>query len=207
MTLLPYAFEMNLENRIHELCKKEISRQKLGLPIDKKILLSVGAVNSNHKRMDYVVEEFSFLNQEEYFLVILGQISNDSDEIIGNAANLLKVGNYKIKQVDKNDVAEYMLACDYFILASLHEGLPRVLPEALFAGLLPIVHDYSVTRETLADYAVYKDLTKPKQLAYAIEEIDTKKIDRLLLASYSHQKYSWDKLSVRYSFMIQQMIK
>ncbi|RYE13383.1 MAG: hypothetical protein EOP34_08955, partial [Rickettsiales bacterium] len=74
--------------------EKLTMRNELNLPKNKKIIISVGAVNEHHKRMHYVVKEFSFLDKEEYFLVILGNIGNESKPILDLAAALLPKNSY-----------------------------------------------------------------------------------------------------------------
>lgn len=205
-TLLPYAITIQKEKIQAILQNKMSGREKLGLPLDKKIIISVGALNKYHKRMDYVVREFNKLGSSEFFLVILGQFEAESNEIVKLAEELLTEKNFIIKQVNSWQVLEYLCVSDYFILASLSEGLPRVLPEALSAGLLPIVHDYPVTRQTLGEYGIFLDLKQRGQLKTAINQINQKNISRLLLLSFAFDNYSWDSIGKQYEQMIKGLI-
>lgn len=199
-TVLPYAIDI----KDIDLTETGISalRKELSLPLDKKIIVSVGAVNSDHKRMHYVVDEFSKISSPNYYLVILGQIDEKSEEIFSLAKEKLKADSYIIKQVPGDAVAKYMAASDYFILASLKEGLPRVLPEALSNGLLPIVHDYNVTRETLGDYGAFYDLTKDEVLLKAVEDVDKRGLSKAEIRQYARDTYSWENLRSGYVSMI-----
>jgi glycosyltransferase involved in cell wall biosynthesis len=201
-TLLPYAININLPNNIDKIGRISILRKQLHLPLHKKIIISVGVINSYHKRMDYVVNEFANLDQNNYFLLMLGQINVQSGNVLKLAEENLCKENYLIRQVTSDEVSDYMAASDYFILASLNEGLPRVLPEALSNGLLPIVHDYTVTRQTLKQYGIYKDLTRPGALAEAIEEADHKELKKKDIINYSWENYSWEILIDQYKKMI-----
>ena len=140
MTLLPYGIKIRNSDDSKILKIKKVAGFR-------KIILSVGAINSSHKRMDYLIDEFLAMFTDEYFLILLGNMDNESNFIIEKARNQLKSANYLIKSVDQKDVINYMFAADYFVLCSLKEGLPRVLPEALSCGLIPIVHNYNVTQE------------------------------------------------------------
>jgi len=201
-TLLPYGFDIsNIPPFLSENEQKSL-RQKLGLPLDKKIIISIGAINTNHKRMDYVIKEFAMLDPNKYFLVLLGQVDNNSTVVLNLAAELLVQGSYTIQQVDAKDVSAYLSISDYFILASLTEGFGRVLIEAQEYGLLPIVHDYDVVREVLKSYAVYGDLTKDNQLQGLLKQVDKSNLTEEDVWSYAYNNYSWDKLNSQYEQML-----
>lgn len=201
-SLLPYGIVVQKPEIITYINNKDNIRRELGLPIDKKIIISVGAINNHHKRMCYIIEEFSTLDTTKFYLVILGQIDEQSREVINLARKVLDDSSYKILQTDNITVRKYMVVSDYFILASLSEGLPRVLPEALSAGLLPIVHDYTVTRETLGDYGVYLDLSKKGSLEVGLKHVNKVEIDRGALIDYAVENYSWIKLGEKYVAML-----
>ena len=57
-------------------------RERLALPADRPMVLSVGWISRAHKRMDYVVEEVARLPAPRPFLMLLGAIDRSSDEII-----------------------------------------------------------------------------------------------------------------------------
>lgn len=201
-TLLPYAITVNLKTINENINNRRALLQTLSLPADKKIIICVGAVNSHHKRIDYLIDEFAMMDNKDYFLVVLGQIDELSKPILQQAKDKLLNNNYLIIQVMSNAVIQYLCVADYFILPSLNEGLPRVIPEAMSAGLLPILHDYTVTRETAMDYAVFRNMKETGILQSAIDEVNKKNIAREELTSYAIKNYSWQNLSVKYEQMI-----
>ena len=201
-TLIPYAIRIDREYAAKAITEKSAVRTRLDLPKDRKIIVSVGAINSHHKRMDYVVSEFSTLPAEGFYLLIIGQFAEHSAEIISLAERILNNGSYRFIQLEPDAVRDYLIASDYFILASLHEGLPRVLPEALAAGLLPIVHNYVVTQQTLGDHGIFCDLTKRGALVSAINKVDTQNVSRVKLIDLAFEKYSWQNLASAYLRMI-----
>ena len=201
-TLLPYAITINKEKNRALIADKANLMQKLKLPTNKKIIICVGAVNCHHKRIDYLINEFTLMQNDNYFLVVLGQIDEQSTSIILQAKQQLPNNNYLIQQVAGNDVVNYLAVADYFILPSLNEGLPRVLPEALAAGLLPIVHNYTVTQETLKGYGVFKNMTATGILQDAIDEVDARNIGKQTLIDFAFNNYSWDKLVAKYEDMM-----
>lgn len=201
-TLLTAGIKISIAENKKLLEEKILFRQKLLLPLDKKIIITVGTINKNHKRIDYVIDELSQM-PDDFFLVVLGQISNDTNEIIAEAENKIK-GRFIIKNVPKEAVNNFYIASDFFVLASFSEGLPRVLPEALSFGLPCFVHDYAVTRETLLQYGHYIDAAKRGALAKAIIDFDSTvhKLPSAEIIQYAYNTYSWDILANSYIQMI-----
>ena len=206
-TLLPYAINIDRQVNLNILSQRKSLKKEFVLPEDKKIIISVGNINAFHKRMDYVVSEFAALKVQDYFLLILGQVDNETSVIESKAKELLHPESYRFLQVTKEQVPLYMAVSDYFILASLHEGQPRVILEALSMGLLPMVHDYNVTRETLGKYAVYSHFTKPGMLVSAIKETDERNISKQELIEYAWRYFSWERLVPQYEEMIKKNLQ
>jgi len=201
-TLIPCGIHMSVAERLKELGKKDAYRKKLQLPVDKKIILSVGAVNRSHKRIDYVVDEVAQL-PEEYFLIVLGQFTDETSGILQEAEEKMK-GRYIIKNVAREEVDDYYKAADVFVLMSLREGLPRVLPEALSYGLPCFAHNYPVATETLGRYGFYIDAKVRGALANAITTFYRENPDVISkdIIQYAYDTYSWDVLAPKYLNMI-----
>lgn len=202
MTLLALAFNINMKESTARVNDAKLWREKLQLPLDKKIIISVGALNTHHKRMDYLVKEFSNMDQDNYFLIILGQQDKRSSAIIKLAEDTLDKNSYLFKQVTTYEVPFYLAASDYFILASLFEGLPRALPEAIMNGLTPIVHNYDVTRETVGSWGVFKDMREENVLQNAINEVNIKNNSKNDIIAFAWENYSWENLKKSYEDMI-----
>ncbi len=202
-TLLPYGFNINIEERLSNLNKKGLIRKRLGISQTHKVILSVGAVNKHHKRMDYLIEEVAQLGNE-YYLVILGQFEAETDGLIAMASNKLS-GRFTIANVSYEEVKDYYIAADYFVLASLNEGFGRVLIEALSYGLPCIVHDYINARQVLANYATYINMKNEGELAKHFTVKD-KIRDKELLIHAAYNLYSWDNVKEGYLKMISKLI-
>ncbi len=200
-TLLPLGLSITTQPDFLTIDKTAI-KLKFKLPVNKKILISVGAVSQFQKRMDYVVKEFAHLDSNEYFLIILGNISYDSKPVLDLATSLLQPDSYLIKQVKSNEVADYLSIADYFTLASFSEGFGLVLIEALQAGLIPIVHDYDVVHEVLQQYGVFGDLSKENVMLDLIKKVDQLNYTREELWQYAYKNYSWNELKQQYVKMI-----
>ncbi|OCX54553.1 hypothetical protein BEL04_09970 [Mucilaginibacter sp. PPCGB 2223] len=202
-TLLPYGFAIGLDEHLEAISKKQDIRKALGLDPEKKIILSVGAINKHHKRMDYVVNEVAKL-PDDYFLVILGQYEQQTQEIKDIAADKLK-GRHLIANVPPDAVKKYYAASDYFVLGSLVEGFGRVIIEAQSYGLPCFVNDYVNAREVLGKYGEYVNMEADGALASALLSYKQQysQQDRI---EASYNLYSWDKLKQGYIDMIKKLI-
>lgn len=197
--LVPYGIHVPDRAPDFDPARKRELRAKLQLPEDRPIVLSVGWISAQHKRMDYVVRELAELSKAEKgkwktetcgqkaegkgqsgfqlsslnsqpFLVLLGLMDEESEAIVTLAREQLGEGNFIARSVPYEQVADYYGAADVFTLASLQEGFGRVYLEALIHGLPVIAHDHPVMRYVLDDQGTLLDLTKPGALADALRE-------------------------------------
>ncbi|MBA2517166.1 MAG: glycosyltransferase, partial [Solirubrobacterales bacterium] len=178
----------------------------LGLPVDRPIVLSVGALDRSHKRQDYVITEHARLPPPRPHLVLLGHESAESPAIRALARERLPSEDITLKSVPAGEVADYYAAADVFVLASTREAFGRVLVEALAHGLPCIAHDYDVPRWVLGEHGTFADLTVPGGLADAVSEVlsvpDGRAADR---HAYVRAHYSWDALRPRYVELIRRV--
>lgn len=206
-SLVPYGFQMSpLSNLPPETVAAK--RTDLGLPLNRTIVLSVGAINSVQKRMDYVIREMANLPQPRPFLLLIGQQDEGTPQITELADELLGADGFAIKTVTHEKISDYYQVADAFVLASLHEGFGRVFVEAMSHGLPCMANDYAQVRSLLGDSGYYADFSQPSQL--------TQLLCGLLLAlpkngpemklrrhQSVYQRFSWAELKPKYIAMIQ----
>ncbi len=155
--LVPYGIQIR-NPPIHDPHSKRLLRTRLGLPIDRPIVLSVGWIAKQHKRMDYVIKELANCQEPRPYLVMLGAIDDASPPVIDLAKKLLGEGNFAVRTVPYSETSDYYSSADLFVLGSLAEGFGRVYIEALMHGLPTIGHKHPVIEWVLGDVGKVADL-------------------------------------------------
>jgi 1,2-diacylglycerol 3-alpha-glucosyltransferase len=222
--MVPYGITVpNGPPDVSEEAKRRI-RRELALPTDRKIVLSVGWITAQQKRMDYLIREVEMVkskveNQSSSghsspYLVLLGAMDEQSKAIVDLARAKLGEENFTARSVPHDQVADYYKAADLFVLASLQEGFGRVFLEALIYGLPVIAHDHPVMRFVLGNEGIFGDLSKEGALAGLISEAlirdhrttgqrdyGTTMEDAIRRREYVRERFSWPVLAPQYREM------
>jgi 1,2-diacylglycerol 3-alpha-glucosyltransferase len=199
-TLVPYAFDIDLEKRTNSIGRREQIRKELGFCATQKVVLTVGAVNNSHKRIEYIINELAGLS-ENYFLIVLGQFEDETPALMQTAERELP-GRHIIKNIPHSEVEKYYAAADYFVLASLQEGFPRVTIEALSFGLPCIVQDNIINRQVLQQWGVFIDMRFEGELAVCLQTINADNFCKDELMRNAYNCYSWNVLKHKYADML-----
>lgn len=109
--------------------EKAALRSKLALPEDKRVFISTGNIDFRKDPLT-VLEAFLVADIPNGLLVFLGDgvLMRKCKERAGGDERILFLGRV-------NNVPEYLVASDFFVSASLAEGLPNSVMEAMAAGL------------------------------------------------------------------------
>lgn len=207
-TLIPYGYSISRQPQVLSSQERIARRRRLELPTDGPIVISVGMLSATHKRMDYLIKEVCSLPEPRPYLVMLGQSAgSETENIRAMAERMLGPGRYRMASVPPDQVQEYYRNADVFVLASLAEGLPRVLLEALAEGLPCIAHDYATTRYVLGSSGYLADLRSPgalaKTIVAALQEGDLSV--RVARQRDAYERFSWDRLAPQYASMVRQV--
>jgi 1,2-diacylglycerol 3-alpha-glucosyltransferase len=203
-SLVPYGINVSSYLDIPSKSERESLRRQLNLPTERPIILSVGAINKTHKRMDYLIREVAGLPEPRPYLVLLGQKTVESSEIFQMGNQLLGSDNFQSKTVAYDEIANYYKVANAFVLTSLREGFGRVFLEAMSYGLPCLAHDYEVTRFVLKDERYLANFELSGSLAKLISQVlsqndDDSKHRRHWLV---YENFSWEKLRPTYVEMI-----
>jgi glycosyltransferase involved in cell wall biosynthesis len=204
-TLLPLGFRIARDFRQLSDSERSALRSRLGLPVDRPIVLSVGMIDRSIKRMDLLVRELARLPTPRPYLVLLGQPNDETEHVLEIARGLLGETGFECRTVSAATINEYYDAADLFVLASRREGFGRVLVEALARGLPCVAADQPFARLVLRDQGYFCEFERPGQLAWLISSVlATEKSSAMSAARHraAYEWYSWDRLADRYVEMI-----
>jgi glycosyltransferase involved in cell wall biosynthesis len=183
-------------------------RERLGLPVDRRIALSVAALNRHHKRLDYVIEAVASMPETRPFLLLAGEREEETPGLEELARERLPADGYSFRTVPAEQVRELHRASDVFVLASTYEGLPRALIEASASGLPCVVHEYPVTEYSLGPSRHSADLTQPgalTELLAGLTEEDLGPGRAAALHRHAYENFSWDRLRPRYVELLREV--
>lgn len=200
--LLPVAFKFSPDLELPSEDERRALRERLGLPSDRTIVVSVAALNRWHKRLDYVIEELARLPEPRPFLLLVGQPEAETEGLRSLAAELLGDRGHSFRSVPREEVDLLLSASDVFVLASFAEGLPRALVEAMDKGLPCLAHDYSVPRYAMGSHGMLADLHEPGALAGLLSRGEEAGWRDPAAAEARHRfvydAFSWDRLRPQY---------
>jgi 1,2-diacylglycerol 3-alpha-glucosyltransferase len=176
-------------------------RVRLGIPVNRKVVLSVGWISREHKRMHYLVDELARLPEPRPYLQMLGAMDASSTDVVRLATRRLGADGFSARSVEYKDVADYYRAADLFVLASLREGFGRVYLEAMMHGLPVIAHDHPVMEFVTGGLATLRDLSREGALAASLAEtLQAPCSDALMKDRWRsvRDRFSWNVLAPRY---------
>ena len=147
-------------------------RLSYGLQHDDRVVLCVAAWNSHHKRINYVIEEFTEArrNDEKLKLVLCGQPSAESPSLMALGSRLLGE-NVSWITLDYHEMANAYYSSDLFLLASTNEAFGAVIAEAALAGLPILCNDFPSARYILGeDYPGIMEMHSTGKLSQALAD-------------------------------------
>jgi len=132
-----------------EVEKKLRLKRKLNLPEDKHIFISVGSLIPR-KDMTTVIKAYKQSFLKDTLLLIAGDgVEREELNILTANNNIQFLGNVP-------NVKEYLQTSDFFVSASLAEGLPNTVLEAMACGIPVILSNISPHQELFTETGNYK---------------------------------------------------
>ena len=129
-----HAIPNPLDTNLFSPQNKAEARQKLGLPIDKKLILFVAAkVSVIWKGFSYFQEaleilKLQYIDNQAIELIILGESDNETIQKLPFKSHALG------RISDVNQIVSIYSAADVFVTSSIQENLPNTIMEAMACG-------------------------------------------------------------------------
>jgi glycosyltransferase involved in cell wall biosynthesis len=205
MFLIPYGIN---PERLKANGDKGTYRDRFGLPRNKFIILSLAALNKEHKRLDYLIREVAALEDDSLYLCMAGEPTSETGELEQFAAECLP-GRHRFLTVPRVRVPELFKAADLFVHSALHEGFGMVLIEACAAGVPVMCHNSAHFQWVLGEAGIYADMSVAGNLSSLIRNTvcDDKLLTRhrKLGVDRVKQSYSWEVLVPQYKAMYESL--
>lgn len=182
----------------HDLFKprnKEKCRIKLGLPLDKKIVLNIGT-ELQRKNIPTLIKVIKEMGRDDVLLVRLGQRGSYTQRVIKNNKLEKKIVYISPK---KEDVPYYYNAADVYVSTSSYEGFGFPILEAM-ASRCPVVSANNSSIPEIAGKSCI--LVDTFNLEGYIEHIDNLLNDenkRALISEQGYQRslfFNWKKCAI-----------
>lgn len=109
-------------------------RDAVGVPRGAVVVGSIGRLAPQKAPLDFVDAARAVLDQEPATHFLMVGDGPLRPQVEARIAELGMTDSFTLTGL-RRDVPELMAACDVFVLCSLYEGLPRVLPQAMATGL------------------------------------------------------------------------
>jgi glycosyltransferase involved in cell wall biosynthesis len=185
-------------------------RERLGLPINRKIGVYVGYL-IDRKNQSMVIRAMDEIRKRGHLpplLVLVGDGSNRKQlqketSDLGLNENVLFAG-----QRPHEEVALWMGAADWLLLSSSYEGWATVYFEAMACGRPVLTSNVSSAKDAICkpDYGCVIDPTSPEAFATAIIEASSKEFDAQLLRAYA-EEHSWARWAEQAMYVFEKVIE
>jgi len=205
VTVIPNGFRSDL---FHPRDSAE-SRRALNLPQDRKIILTVGNLEPI-KGQKYLVEALKQIARERKdvlcAIVGAGRLRGALERQIRS----LGLEDYVVLAGGKphDEIPLWMNACDLFVLPSLNEGNPTVLPEALGCGKPFVGTRVGGVPEVISsdDYGLLVEPADAEDLAEKILAALNREWDREAILRYA-QQFTWENIAKEIMGVYEQVLE
>ena len=159
--------------RFYKITKDEIieTRNKLNLPVDKKVILCVGELNNNKNQISVLrcIKELKD-KYNDLCLIIAGNGAND--EMLKTYVNENGLNDIVIFLGYKKNIEEYTRCCDIVVSASYREGLPLNIVEGMMCAKTIVASNNRGHRELIENgvNGYIFELNNPESLYNALKK-------------------------------------
>lgn len=189
-----YVFRNGVDLKKFKPEDQSLSRQKLNLPANRKILLSVGHL-VELKGHDIAIRALRELHEEVHLVIVGAGPERQALEILAKSLQLTERVHFA-GQVANAELRWWYSAADALVLCSSREGWANVLLESMACGTPVVASDISGTREVVScgSAGLLMKYRTPTALSEALIILFNNYPDRTAVRQFA-EKFSWDETS------------
>ncbi len=195
-TAMPNFIDTDLYRPVHDAEEMRALRRELGIPEDAFVLGTAAAIKKHHKRIDYLIREFSEFVASAFsshpssllqpYLVIAGSRQTDTEELQALADRLCPERIKFLVNHPHEKMPDLLRCYDAFVLTSVFEMMPIALLEAISTGLPVITNNHPVLEWMGGPGGLRPDMGKEGALSKALAAITPEDVLRLGAAAREH---------------------
>jgi len=140
--------------------------------LDGLVVLSAAAIRRDHKRIDYLLDEFAELRRMApglpAWLVLAGAREDDTDELVAQGHRLLGDRLRTLVAFPRERMPDLYRSADVFVLTSLREMMGIALIEALATGLPCVVNKHPILDWIVGPCGETIAMSEPGALAHSL---------------------------------------
>jgi glycosyltransferase involved in cell wall biosynthesis len=195
MTLVPLGI---YPERFAATGSREALREKWKIPPDAFVICVISALNRNHKRIDYIVDECAQLS-EPFLLWIDGSLDQGDPEVIDYAKERLG-DRVRVTHVESRDVRDIYGCADIQVHGSTFEAFGLAMIEGPSTGLPLLTHDGPHYRWLTDNAACNIDMREPGKLRDRLCELmaSPDRLEELSIRDRVMPRFSWRHLKSDY---------
>ena len=179
---------------------KTTARERLGLPINKKIILFIGNLLPV-KGIDSLLRAFAGMGKKAHVdLIIIGKGESERELKILTKELHIETHVSFMGSKKHNEIPAWLNACDVLCLPSHHEGFPTVIVEAFACGRPVVATKVDGVPEALTNdtVGILIEPNNTEELATALNKALEKEWDYQAIAEYG-KRFSWDTIAEEYT--------
>ena len=182
-------------------------RQAHGVGPEQFVVLCVGAVNRDHKRIHHLIEEMSCAGGDA-LLWLDGSLHPHGDPTLLLLAQEKLGGRFRYTQVESSRVGELYAMADLMVSAAVEETFGMAVVEAMSAGLPVVVHDSPHFATLLGGGAHRINMQTPGALAQALGDwmAGRRPLAPPQDSRQAVSRFGWDSLRKHYIDMYRRLL-